>query len=677
MMSSFFAKAIPADGVARIYRQVDGTYLTLQQCGDEYLSFFITEDGFVVCEDDNDAWYYAIYLGDRLTKSKTLAHAPNNRNIFERDYLLSRKKMCYDSKLIDRMRVEHNQLMNACNARRTAKKISGIPASFVGSKRGLIILVEFANQKMSSFTAGNDFHRMFNMSGYNENCHRGSVHDYFYDQSFGQFDLFFDVVGPVTLSRNYGYYGSDSMSGRHDINVKDMVREACEIVDSCVNFQDYDWNNDGLVDQVFLIYAGYGQATGGTSNTIWPHESYVSEGPVLDGVKISQYACSNELYGNNDSPRMVMGIGTACHEFSHCLGLPDLYDTDYSGAFGMNCWDVMDAGGYSGPNGVGEVPVGYSAFERYYVGWMNLDEIHCPENCLLPPLNDTPKAYIIRNDGDENEFLVLENHQSDKWFRYIGTNTDMHGMMVTHIDYDAIIWIKNLVNGSQKHQRESIIPADNSYGYYDENNKRYNVSVSEYRGDLYPGLQNVTRISSTTHTNCGGTWYNHNSMNNTSFLMTIDNINEVNGIITFTVGANISSPSGLVAELISDNEIKVKWNAESEAESYTLEITKMWPMLPIRTEIEIIDNIVENWVIVPNNFYSQCGFRVKSKNLFVSSEWSDFVSVDNLIDGTKNVGIATEKVLHFYDIKGNIIDSPLFHGIYIEKSGSLLKKYIK
>lgn len=127
-----------------------------------------------------------------------------------------------------------------------------------------------------------------------------------------------------------------------------MIIEACQLVDDKVNFKDYDWDGDGEVDQVFVIYAGYGEHAGAPSNTIWPHESSLGNRSImLDGVRINTYACSSELNGN--SGQVMAGIGTPCHEFSHCLGFPDLYDTDYSGAFGMSYWDVMNSGSHSGP----------------------------------------------------------------------------------------------------------------------------------------------------------------------------------------------------------------------------------------------------------------------------------------------------------------------------------------
>lgn len=147
-----------------------------------------------------------------------------------------------------------------------------------------------------------------------------------------------------------------------------MVAEACLAADSEVNFADYDWDGDGEVDQVFVLYAGLGEAAGGDDDTVWPHMWNLSSSDyrkslTLDNVKVDTYACSSEMTKDYDTfgyPDIVSGIGTFCHEFSHCLGYPDMYDMNYKN-FGMATWDLMDYGNY---NGKGFIPSGYTAYEN-------------------------------------------------------------------------------------------------------------------------------------------------------------------------------------------------------------------------------------------------------------------------------------------------------------------------
>ena len=363
---------------------------------------------------------------------------------------------------------ESNTLRLTRSASKSAKRSLGESQILKGEKKGLVILVNFANKIMSMSNANEVFDAMFNEIGYDRNDAVGSVHDYFYDQSYGQFNLTFDVVGPVTVSNNYGYYGSNGTSlNGGDIKADEMIVEACKLADEQINFADYDWDGDGEVEQVYVIYAGYGEASGGPKNTIWPHESHLEyqESGVLtlDGVTINTYACSCELTGGSGTT--LNGIGTACHEFSHCLGLPDLYDTGYSGGFGMSYWDIMSSGSHCGPNGHGEVPTGYSAYERQFAGWLELKELDSP--CVIndmPSISEEPIAYAIYNDNHRDEYFLLENRQNVKWFSYTGTYEDCHGLLVTHVDYSETAWKNNKVNSSTKHQRMTIIPADMSYG---------------------------------------------------------------------------------------------------------------------------------------------------------------------------------------------------------------------
>ena len=251
------------------------------------------------------------------------------------------------------------------------------------------------------------------------------------------------------------------------------------------------------------MYAGYGEHSGAPGNTIWPHESMLGKLSItLDGVKINTYACSSEFIGN--SGKTLSGIGTACHEFSHCLGFPDLYDTDYSGGFGMSYWDVMNSGSYSGFKGTGEIPYGYSAYEKWQAGWLSPTEINeTTKELRIDDLGNSPSAYILYNEGERNEFFILENHQLNKWYSCLGSNQAQHGFMVTHIDYDEQAWTSNAVNQYPNHQRFTIVPADNSYGQ----------TVEDLKGDLYPGTRNIVSLTNTSHVYAGGLLFNSNTDN--------------------------------------------------------------------------------------------------------------------------------------------------------------------
>lgn len=387
------------------------------------------------------------------------------------------------------------------HARRAARRnLSNATDVFKGKKKGLVILVEFTDVKFKNSDSQTLFNRISNEAGYNEGYFQGSVKDYFLAQSRGQFELDFDVVGPVKLAHNMKYYGGNDANGS-DLHPGEMVAEACKGVDSKVDFSNYDWDGDGEVDQVYVIYAGYGEADSGKENTIWPHEwqlSGASMALTLDGVKVDTYACSSELNGAGE----VGGIGTMCHEFSHCMGIPDMYDTGYSGNFGMGPFDLMDYGAY---NEDGYKPCGYTAYERMISGWIDPIEVRKGAELSvtgMKALTEGGEAYKLINSGNEDEYFLVENRQYSGWDESLPKS----GVLITHVDFDQTVWDYNMVNTTgtnpdlnftNPHQRMTIFHADNDDDskYYSKTQQGYTKTT--YLGDPYPykGNDSLTSMS--------------------------------------------------------------------------------------------------------------------------------------------------------------------------------------
>lgn len=394
---------------------------------------------------------------------------------------------------------------NAGRARRApAMRVTpGQPHTpYTGEKKGLIILVDFADKTFEAAHTRDLFDQIANAENFsNDMGFRGSVRDYFRDQSYGQFTLDFDVVGPVQMPEEYAYYGNNDTGNSFDeMRVGQMVKDACMAVDGEVNFADYDWDGDGEVDQVFILYAGHGEASYDDPNTIWPHEwdlvsamaqwddngNVVSLGERLavDGVYVNTYACGCEL-GSGDN---IDGIGTICHEFSHCLGLPDMYDTVGSN-YGMSMWSLMDQGSY---NGDSFIPAAYTAYERMYAGWLKPDELtDNAEITAMQGINDGEgKAYIIYNDGNSNEYFLLENRQRTGW----DAGLPGSGLLITHVDFNEQVWAYNQVNSTSR-QRCTVVLADNRY------DGRYNTKqdyLNDLAGDIYPTAYNNTFSNSSS-----------------------------------------------------------------------------------------------------------------------------------------------------------------------------------
>lgn len=575
---------VPARLAPLRVKQSDGTELIVFLRGDEFFHYFITEDGIPLTQGNDQSFYYAVSTGTILVNSGKLAHSADLRDSAEIEFIKSNKDRAI-SVIENQAKEQRREKLDVCDktSYKSSTRTIGKPNTYIGQKKGLVILVKFQDCPMLDSNPQSEFDDFFNQEGYNQNGHIGSVHDYFYDQSYGLFNLSFDVVGPITMQEPLAYYGSNSIRTGNDINVGQMVAEACISANEYVNFSDYDWDKDGKVDQVFLVYAGYAESYGAPSYTIWPHRFSLTgceyygdgHGPLnLDGVIIDDYACSSELAGRSGSTKN--GIGTAIHEFSHCLGLPDFYDVDYNGGFGMSAWDIMDNGSYNGPNGIGEVPCGYSAYERWFAGWLNFTELIEGDRIEnMPCIGDEPLAYIMYNDGNKDECFILENRQNEGWFSYVNTSNKCHGLLVYHVDYSLDAWDKHAINVLPNHQRMSVVPADRDYGYFYNNgtDKGYNPSDEDFEGDLFPGSKNVTEFTNTSHTNVGGKLFNMNTDGTYNLNKPITNIAESDGLISFDFmgGKKIPVPTLYDATQIKEDGFTISWSAELEVDSFSIE----------------------------------------------------------------------------------------------------------
>ena len=406
------------------------------------------------------------------------------------------------------------------NARRVRRLPTDAATHYTGKKKGLIILVNFQDKTFQAAHTNALYTRIANEEGFSEGPFVGSIADYFKAQSRGKFELDFDIIGPVTVSKNADYYGENDSEG-YDQHPEQMVSEAVILAKNEVtDWKQYDWNNDGEVDQVYVIYAGMGEADGGAENTIWPHAYSLSYGvetsavTVAQNLKVDNYACGPELNGY----REIDGLGTICHEFSHCLGYPDFYDVDYSGGQGMGYWDLMGGGSY---NGDGYQPAGYTSYEMWMAGW--LDPIELDANDVqvenMKALQDGGKSYIIYNKANRNEFLMLENRQ------LVGWDASLYdaGLLILHCDYDKRIWYQNGPNDDPNHQRMVVVPADGrcqketykGETYFTEENDAFPLSdVTSFNMDFktYDDISKKAAQFFTKNTN--GTYWIDSSVEN-------------------------------------------------------------------------------------------------------------------------------------------------------------------
>lgn len=351
----------------------------------------------------------------------------------------------------------------------------------------------------------------------------GSARDYFRDQSFGQFTPSFDVIGPITLDNKRAYYGANSTSG-NDKNTSGLISDACKKAYSqgLTDFTEYDNDGDGVVDFVYVVYAGCDEAQTGIEEANWAKASNISL--TLDnGMKIKRYACSGELV--IDLP-VVAGIGTFIHEFSHVLGLPDFYNTKAED-FTMDVWSVMDYGMY---NAEGFVPSAYTSFERYSLDWIPMNTLDQPATMSIGTTEVEGKGYRIftsdidNTPADTASFYVIETIRQEGWNKYAANYygegaPPIHGLLISEVTYDATAWKGNTVNSGTQH-RHCIVPANNVYNYknahlhlFGNTNHEFTTtstpaSITQFGAEMKKSLTDIyynDETGRTTFNFCGGT----------------------------------------------------------------------------------------------------------------------------------------------------------------------------
>lgn len=555
--SGFAAKAHTA---LTTITQSDGSQLTIRLHGDEHFSWYSTADDVLLVQVGSNYYVAQVEEDGTLKATPQLAHNAGERGTVEEQVINNQDK----EKFLNLLNAEPQAL---------AKPIGTVtPAYFphTGSPKALVILVEFKDVKfktsdpVATFThylkgaegeAAPEANNAYVTNVTKGMVNHGSVSQYFNDMSQGKFIPQFDIVGPVTVSKYSAYYGSNT--GGTDANFKEMIAEACKNVSTNVNFADYDQDNDGYIDLVYIIYAGYSESFGGNSaDCLWPksgsatfNEPGTNISLKLKGKMISRYGINNELNGTPknwiEGKPLLNGIGLFCHEFSHTMGLPDLYPTvEASRVDSQNpeYWDLMDGGEYTYN---GYFPTPYSPWEMDVMGWT--DPIELGDEAKQVSLNSyatSRTAYKI--NGEKNEYLLIQNIQTDGWWRGITKAFKTTGMLVWRIDYPYdVVSLDNRLNNEIGKPNVMIVPADgyviSDYNHGDGKQWTDDQYKASLQGDPFPGTTNKTELLSVV-------------LNKSTLEKPFYNIKEADGVITFDYLKDFAT--GIDSPVIQQNQEK-------------------------------------------------------------------------------------------------------------------------
>jgi len=522
--------------------QPDGSELIVQMHGDEHFHYHTTPDGYFIHQDSLGFFRYAsLSANGKIKMSSQRVHPVDVRSQEEMSFLSSLTK--------------NNPISQTANTRKAAKIASYAQAPIMqhtypltGKNKSLVILVNFSDKSYVTPVPKTAFTNLLNEEGYIANGSTGSALDYFTVASNGIFTPQFDVAGPYTLPQTLDYYGKNNSSDE-DSHTQQMVIDACAAADAAgINFAQYDTDKDGFVDNIFIYYAGHNEAEGAPANTVWPHRwSLANYNTKHDGKIIFDYACTSELRGASGTN--MCGIGTFCHEFGHVLGLVDYYHTT-ADKVTLNNWSIMDGGAYLN---FGRTPPTYSAYDRFFLGWLKPTEIRSPQNVSLESVITSNKAVLVSQAGNHNlkgatpispEFFIIENRQKVGFDTYLPAS----GLLIWHIDYLKSAWDDN---------------APNNY------TETYQTASSHMRVYLQPLSGNSTTPGNAFKTGS----FNPTLWDGTDLNKPITAIQEANSLLTFKfMGGNtfLEAPIAAPATDVRNGSFVANWNSVNNAKGYYL-----------------------------------------------------------------------------------------------------------
>lgn len=408
-----------------------------------------------------------------------------------------------------------------------------------------VVLVNFKDVKFKINKPKEAFDQLFNSDtqadlGNGNYLNYGSVAKYFRDMSNGAFIPKFKVYDPVTVDQPQTYYGGTHEDDNKDEDPRQLVKDALKLVEDQVTENDIkSFCSDGTtIDCVYIVYAGLGQNDGGDGTTVWAN-CWTTDGATLGGKEVRWYTMSGELSPvkiKDSTIPVVNGLGVICHEFSHSLGLPDMYPTAKSAYLDnqeMEYWDLMDGGEYTY---AGFCPTAYTAFEKEQMEWQ-VDMVTLDSDASVTMTTSTEQggtAYKIVNPQNDKEYLMLEYIQREGWNKHLFGN----GLLVYHVCLPSeTLYSGTHLNNAPGYPGMAVVPADGAClsSYLKANENDY---VNSHKGDLFG--QNVTELSD-TNKQPNFCWYNAAKTEKLNTNKAIKNVKYDNGVLTFDYVNDVAS----------------------------------------------------------------------------------------------------------------------------------------
>lgn len=622
--------AVPALRIRRSVTLDDGRTVMVTARGDEDFDFFITDDGEMVLLQDS------VFHATGMTLEEYLASQPDEPSLPR----YARKKV--------------GSVASALVKPTGAKKIPVILTAFKDKQFTVANTDQRVNEFYNDFFNGTN---IYSATGtYDSNTNLGCVRQYFLDQSLGQFQPEFTIIGPVELDSVYSYYGKQkgkTKDEHYSEFVRESFRKALALEDDWTQF---DNDGNGKVDMCVIIFAGLGQNytnAYGDQNTIWPQEMPTSY--TIDGITLSGCSSTCEMHPTAHNGGVITawqpdGIGVAIHEISHALGLPDLYDKNYH-EFGLDYWSIMDYGMYTRAS---KVPVGYTAYEREFLGWQETETINEPRTVHLTCFHQGGKGYKIVNEANPDEYYILDNRQAMGWDWGACSNRG-HGMLVYHVDYNSTIWTSNNVNTlwtiyadstkNHYHQSLTIIPANNSF-IGSNNATTQSQWQTSLKGNPYPGITENHEL--TDESIPASIVYTGGYMGKP--IVDIEETEDGTITLKFMPLGTLESPTNLTFEDVSIHKAKAVWEEVEDAELYNLQL---W------SEGELVfrqDSIAGNSFQL-NDLQANRNYTIAVQAIsdsYRNSAWAESGNFRDILDVITEMRESTELV-RIFDMNGRMI----------------------